>query len=154
MFGASTDFPYRSHGEPDGRVRASDGAALMAARIEKTHHAGIYKRGSRYVVVWEHHWVAARVPAGPIAGPPSRSCLRPFVDQLLLDLLDELEMQREEAAQEVDDEQQVLLAVGKLSGRTLGVVEARLDVGEVLPKRCHRLPRGRLTDEVADQEAQ
>ncbi len=27
----------------------------MAARMEKTRHAGIYKRGSRYVVVWKHN---------------------------------------------------------------------------------------------------
>ena len=26
----------------------------MAARLEKTRHSGIYKRGSRYVAVWEH----------------------------------------------------------------------------------------------------
>ena len=25
----------------------------MAARMEKTRHAGIYKRGSRYVAVWQ-----------------------------------------------------------------------------------------------------
>jgi integrase len=26
----------------------------MAAKLEKTRHPGIYKRGSRYVIVWEH----------------------------------------------------------------------------------------------------
>ncbi len=26
----------------------------MAARLEKTRHAGIYRRGSRYVVIWTH----------------------------------------------------------------------------------------------------
>jgi hypothetical protein len=30
----------------------------MAARMEKTKTPGIYKRGSRYVVVWEHPGVS------------------------------------------------------------------------------------------------
>jgi hypothetical protein len=30
------------------------GGRLMAAPMEKTRHAGIYKRGSRYVAVWQY----------------------------------------------------------------------------------------------------
>lgn len=26
----------------------------MAAKLEKTRHSGIYKRGSPYVIVWKH----------------------------------------------------------------------------------------------------
>ena len=35
-------------------LRASGVGRLMAAPMEKTRHAGIYKRGSRYVVVSWH----------------------------------------------------------------------------------------------------
>ena len=32
--------------------RIAEKGALMTARVEKTHHPGIYRRGSRYVVTY------------------------------------------------------------------------------------------------------
>jgi hypothetical protein len=63
-----------------------------------------------------------------------QSCLRLIRrgNEFPLDLVDELVMEVEEAAQEPDDDQQVLLAVRELVGGLLGIGEPLSDVGEVV----------------------
>src|SRR4051794_30091112 len=41
-------------GLPWGAPRCEREEPPMAAKLEKTRHPGIYRRGSRYVVVWRH----------------------------------------------------------------------------------------------------
>jgi hypothetical protein len=74
------------------------------------------------------------------------------LSELLLDLVDELEVQLEQASHEADRQQQVLLAVGEQACRALGVLQARLDVGDVVAQRADARARDLLADEVADQQ--
>jgi SAM-dependent methyltransferase len=61
-------------------------------------------------------------------------------------------MQREQPAQEIDDEQQVLLPMRQFLRASFRVVEPPLDVGNVLAQRRHALAGDLLTDKVTDQQ--
>jgi hypothetical protein len=61
-------------------------------------------------------------------------------------------VQLEKSPQEPDDEQQVLLAVGQLLRRPLGVVEPPADVADLVTKRSDALAGGGLADQVGDQQ--
>jgi len=73
--------------------------------------------------------------------------------QFALDLIDEVEVEVEEPAHEVDYEEQVLLAMGELRNGPFAVVESPLDVCDVGAKRGHALAGDVLADEVADQQS-
>jgi hypothetical protein len=68
-----------------------------------------------------------------------------------LDLVDEVQVEIEKAAQEPDHQQLVLAFVREEMGAALGLVEAGDEVGDVLADCPRALARRRFADEVADQ---
>jgi hypothetical protein len=82
------------------------------------------------------------------AGARSPSRLRER-GEIPLDLIDQLFVQVEEVAEEVDHEQLVLALVREERGRSLGLVEPRPEVADVLAKRGHALAGDLLAHEVA-----
>ena len=76
----------------------------------------------------------------------------PSAGEIPLDLVDEFQVQLEEAAQEAGHEQQVLLAVRERPLRGARLFEARVDVGDVVAQGGHALAGDLLADEVADQQ--
>src|SRR5207249_2455954 len=84
---------------------------------------------------------------------PRRALRFPGSGELALDLVDQLFVQVEESAEEVDHELQVFLPVGQVSGASFGVVEALAEVGDVVAQSCEALAGDFFADEVADQQA-
>ena len=70
------------------------------------------------------------------------------------DGVDQLEVEFEVPAHEPGGEQEVLLAVRKFVRGLLGLVQPRLEVGDVLAQGGDALAGDLLADEIADQQAQ
>jgi hypothetical protein len=74
--------------------------------------------------------------------------------ELLHNVVDEFEVQLEQSAQEAVREPQIFGAVGQPVRAAVGVVQKRLEVGDVVAEGGDALARDVFTDEVADQQAQ
>jgi hypothetical protein len=72
----------------------------------------------------------------------------------LLDLVDQLLVQVDEAAEEVNHELQVLLPVRQACRTLLGFIEALAEVVDVFAQRGEAVARDLFADEVADEQPQ
>jgi fluoride exporter len=94
------------------------------------------------------------VLAGTLIGRVSRESDDLVGRELALDLLDELEVELQVASQEGVHERQVLAPMLERLRGDLRVVESLHQVSDVLAERDHARARGRLTDEIAQEQTQ
>jgi hypothetical protein len=74
--------------------------------------------------------------------------------QFVLDVVDQLEVQLQQAAHEAGHKQQVLASVGEILGARLELVDAHDQIGDVLAQRADSGPGRALADQVGNQQAQ
>src|SRR6266511_3443107 len=75
-------------------------------------------------------------------------------DHATLDLLYELEVQVEQPAEELRDEQEVAVPVRERVGTGLHGVELSRELGDVVSERAEALARGLVPHQVGDQETE
>src|SRR5215204_1672962 len=90
----------------------------------------------------------------PTARSRPRQCCDRLAPELLLDLVDQLEVQFEQPAEEAVHELQVFLAMRQQRCAEFGIVQPQLNVGDVVAKGEQALAGELLPDEVADQQAE